>query len=61
MESHPAYGLVGTGLKTIDTDGHTLESIPVRISDEDIRKNILKDSQFAHASVIIRKEALDSV
>ncbi len=61
MEANPMYGLLGTGLRTIDEDGNILESIHVRISDEEIRNNILKDSQFAHASVLIRSDALNNV
>ncbi len=45
----------------IDFDGNLLDTIPVRLSDSEIRNNLLKDSQFAHASVLIRKKALDDV
>lgn len=61
MEANPSYGLLGTGLRTIDENGNILESIQVRLSDDEIRKNILKDSQFAHASVLIRSDALKAV
>ncbi len=61
MEANPMYGLLGTGLRTIDEDGNVIESIHIRLSDEEIRNNILKDSQFAHASVLIRSDALNDV
>lgn len=61
MEANPTYGLLGTWLRTIDEDGNILESIHVRLSDQEIRNNILKDSQFAHASVLIRSDALSDV
>ena len=61
MEANPNYGLLGTWLRTIDEYGNILESIHVRLSDDEIRNNILKDSQFAHASVLIRSDVLNEV
>lgn len=61
MENNPSYGLCWTGLTMIDLDGHLLDTVPVRLSDSEIRNYILRDSQFAHPSVLIRREALDTV
>ena len=61
MEDNPPYWLCWTGVIKIDLGGNLLDTVPVRLSDSEIRHNLLKDSQFAHASVLIRKEALDTV
>ncbi len=61
MENNNEYALCGTGLTMMDLDGQLLDTMPVRSSDREIRNYILRDSQFAHPSVLIRKEALDSV
>ena len=45
----------------MDFDGKVLNTLTLRLADSAIRSHLLKDSQFAHASVLIRKEALDTV
>ena len=61
MENNPWCGLCGTSLSTMDYDGTILDTLILRLSDSAIRSHLLKDSQFAHASVLIKKEALDAV
>ena len=61
LENNSEYALCGTGLMMMDIEGNVLDKIPVRISDIEIRKHILRDSQLAHPSVVIRKKALDEV
>ncbi len=61
MENNKDYWLCGTWLTTMDLEGNLLDKVPVRTSDTEIRKHILRDSQFAHPSVLIRKSALDAV
>lgn len=61
MENNSEYALCGTGLTMMDLEWHFLDRVLVRLSDKDIRKHILMDSQFAHPSVLIRREALDKV
>lgn len=61
LENNSEYWLCGTGLTTMDLQGNLLDRVPVRTSDTEIRKYILRDSQFAHPSVLIRKSALDAV
>ena len=61
MENNSKYWLCGTGLTTMDLEGNLLDRVPIRTSDKEIRKYILRDSQFAHPSVLIRKCVLDIV
>lgn len=61
MENNREYWLCGTGLTTMDLEWHLLDRVPVRLTDSDIRQHILMDSQFAHPSVLIRRETLDRV
>lgn len=61
MEENIDYWLVWTGVITIDTEWREIEMLPIRSIDQDIKKNLLQSSQFAHWSVLIRKSALDEV
>ncbi len=61
MDNNLEYALCGTALTTIDFEWNILDTVSVRIWDQEIRKHILRDSQFAHPSVLIRREALDKV
>lgn len=61
MQKNREYALCWTWLTLIDLEGNPLNEISVRTSDMTIRNYILRDSQFAHPSVLIRKEALNIV
>lgn len=58
MEQHADYGLCGTAVQTINKEGKFLEYLPIRNKDNEIRKYLLRDSQFAHSSILIRTKAL---
>lgn len=59
MENNKMCGVCGTGVILIDLEWHELNKLKVRETDKEIRNNILKDSQFAHPSVLINKYFLD--
>ena len=45
----------------INENNDAIDTLKIRTSDSEIRDNILKDSQFAHASVVMRRDALEEV
>lgn len=61
MENNQEYAVVWTWVITIDEEGKEIEKLLIRTTDKDIRNNILKSSQLAHWSVLIRKKALEKV
>jgi len=61
MEQNTDYGVVWSGVIIIDENGKKVEKLIIRCSDQDIRNNLLKSSQIAHASVLIRRSVLDDV
>ena len=61
MESNPEYWLCGTCVILINELWKETWRINTIENDEDIRSKILRYNQFAHASVIIRKDVLDKV
>ncbi len=61
MENNSEYWLCGTGLTMMDLEWRLLDRVPVRLTDSEIRQHILMDSQFAHPSVLIRRETFDLV
>lgn len=61
LEKNPHHALVGTGVLCIDPDGRKINFLQYKISNQEIRNYILLSNQFAHSSVLIRKEALEKV
>lgn len=61
LEKNPDYALVGTGVLCIDLEGKIINSIQHKNTDQEIRNHMLLLNQFAHPSVLIRKEALSEV
>lgn len=59
MEENKEYWLCGTWLITINELGKYIKEVSVRQKDDNIRKHILMDSQFAHASILLRKNILE--
>lgn len=50
--------LVGTQTRIIDFEGNTVKKYNQKLSDEEIRNNILTRNQFTHSAVLIRTEVL---
>lgn len=61
LEQNPDHALVGTGMICIDPDGTKINSLQYKNTNREIRDHMLLSNQFAHPSVLIRKEALDKV
>jgi len=59
MELNPETVLLGTAFYEIDASGRELNRKTFPVADSDIRKTLIKFNPFCHASVMIRKTALD--
>lgn len=61
MENNPEYWLCGTWVILINKDWKELDRFLNRSWDEVIRKYISWSNQFAHSSIIMRKDIFDKV
>jgi glycosyltransferase involved in cell wall biosynthesis len=61
MEAHPQVGLLGTRLEFIDDKGDVLRPSLLPTDNEVLQERLVRINQFCHASVLIRREALDKV
>lgn len=61
MESHQDIALLGTAIQWITSSGIMLATAINPSTDEVIRKNLLQVNQFAHASIMIRREMYEKV
>ncbi len=62
MEENPDYWLCWAWvIINIDEDWKIINKIKMRLSDSEIRNNLLQSNQFAHSSIMIRKSILDEV
>jgi glycosyltransferase involved in cell wall biosynthesis len=59
FEAHTEHVLVGTNALVIDTAGKTLSKNTMPLSDEAIRSKILSMNCFLHATMMIKKSALE--
>jgi glycosyltransferase involved in cell wall biosynthesis len=53
-------GLVGCGIETIDTEGHSTGSWLLPADDSALRRRLLLRNPFAHGSVVFRRAALEA-
>lgn len=61
LESNPEVGVVGTATVVVNETGDQLRRWTPAISDGDIRSALIRSNQFAHASVMFRKQVSDAV
>jgi glycosyltransferase involved in cell wall biosynthesis len=61
MREHPETGLLGTATNVIDENGVGLRSWAPLTEDHDIRSALIKSNQFAHSSVMLRKQVFEQV
>ena len=64
LEQNQEYGLIGTAYNEIDENGKIIfekQRLPLLITDEEIRKNIVKFNPFFHSSVMFRREILETI
>ena len=64
LEQNQDYTLVGTVYNEIDENGKIIykkQRTPLLITDEEIRKNIVRFNPFFHSSVMFKKEVLETV
>lgn len=61
MEKHVDYWLCGTSVININEQWNVLSYTQVPPIDTEIKKKLMRFNQFAHASVIIRKDAIHKV
>ena len=59
METNPDVVLLGTAFHEIDKNGSILGSKHFPMNDNELRQALIKLNPFCHASVIIRRSALD--
>lgn len=60
MEAHPECAIVGTFIELIDEKEKKIGSDSYELTDQRIRECILRQNQFAHSSILIRKEAIEA-
>ena len=61
LEAHPKVGLLGSRFEFIDEDGGVKRQSLLPIDNDTLQERLIKINQFCHASVMVRKEALDKV
>jgi len=61
LERNPEYALVGGGVIEVDKKGKEIMRYLLLENDEDIRKAILVDNAFAHATALFRKDTWEKV
>lgn len=61
LEGHPQVGLLGSRFEFIDEDGDVKRQSFLPTDNDTLQERLTKINQFCHASVIMRKEALDKV
>ncbi len=58
FEADPKLGVCGTQYQVIDDKGNALYQLRMPEQDAEIRKIMLRENPFGHASVCVRREAL---
>jgi len=61
MENNLDYWLCWTNVITINKNWEETEQIKMRQTDNNIRNHLLQSNQFAHSSIIMRKNILNKV
>lgn len=61
MQDHPQTGLLGTSTMVIDEEGSLLRQWTPPTSHREIRGALIRANQFAHSSVMFRKQVFDAV
>lgn len=59
LDAHPEVGLLGTGCHEIAPSGEVLKTIIPPPDDPAIRRALIRENPFIHASVMIRHQALE--
>lgn len=57
LDQHTQYVLVGTRWKIIDQAGQKLEKVEEPLTDEEIRRTMMKENPFGHSTVLFRRQA----
>ena len=61
LEQHPEIMLCGTWAKYINAQGEIIGDFKTLLTDNEIKKSLLKHNPFIHPSVMVRKELFDKV
>ena len=61
LDENPEYWLVGTSIVSVNEQWREIGKVSSRVSDETIRKNLLRYNQFVHPSIMMRKSVLEHV
>jgi glycosyltransferase involved in cell wall biosynthesis len=61
LEHNLEYVLIGSGIKIIDEKDNFIKNVIFALEDKDIRKKILIENQFAHSSVLYRRDLAQKV
>lgn len=61
LEARPEVGLLGTGCQEISVSGEILRTVIPPVDDVAIRRRLIRANPFVHATVMMRREALDAV
>ncbi len=61
LHVHPEVGLLGTGAREVDADGHEVAVIRPPVDDTAIRRALIRRNSFVHSSVVMRRDLLEAV
>jgi glycosyltransferase involved in cell wall biosynthesis len=61
LEANPDYVLIGSNIKIIDEKGNFLKETTFATENEAIRKEILKNNQIPHSTILMRKNLIEKV
>jgi len=61
LEANPQVGLLGSRFEFIDEDGEVTRQSLLPTDNDTLQERLTKINQFCHASVMMRREALDKV
>lgn len=59
LDAHPEVGLLGTGCHEISPAGEVVRALVPPIDDAAIRRALIRENPFIHASVMMRRGALE--
>jgi glycosyltransferase involved in cell wall biosynthesis len=59
LDANPQVGLLGTGAREIDLEGHEVAIVRPPADDAAIRRVLIRENPFVHSTVMMRRSALD--
>ena len=59
LDANPQVGLLGTGAREIDFEGHEVAIVRPPADDAAIRRALIRENPFVHSTVMMRRSALE--